>query len=271
MHERLAIPFRLVAGAAALAFCATAGAAQIQVSITNLAPSHSISFTPLQLGFGNGSFDPFNSGDAVSAALTPLAELGNGSAWQAAFAAADANSTRAAIVAPVVGVLLPGASTSRVFTVDSAINRYFTFAAMVLPSNDSFIGNDSPMQYQLFDAAGKLALTSIVQTANDIWDAGSEAFAIASAAFVGDAGLHADEGGVISKNFTQLAGFDTLTTGANYVFASQLDSATPIYRISFQEVPEPESLALMLPGLLAVGWVGRRRNRRSATSTVVPV
>jgi hypothetical protein len=172
MHERLSIPFRLAAGAAALAFCASAGAAQIKVTIENLVPTNSngISFAPLHVGFGSGSFDSFNIGQAAGAEIISVAELGGGSEWQAAFAAAEPNATRGTIG----GALLPGASSSATFMIDATSNPFFTFAAMVLPSNDHFIGNDSPMQYRLFNAAGQLAITSIVQYAGDIWDAGSE-------------------------------------------------------------------------------------------------
>jgi len=44
MHERLSIPFRLAAGAAALACCASAGAVQrnVLVTIENLSATNSI-------------------------------------------------------------------------------------------------------------------------------------------------------------------------------------------------------------------------------------
>jgi hypothetical protein len=187
MHERLSIPFRLAAGAAALAFCASAGAVQrnVLVSIENLAPtnSNSISFAPLHVAFNSGSFDAFNEGVAAGPEIISVAELGAGSEWQSAFAMADPTAVRGAIDMPFP--LLPGASGSKLFSlIDTTLNPFFTFAAMLLPSNDHFIGNDSPTQYRLFDAAGNLAITSITLMASDIWDAGSEAFDAGKAAFV---------------------------------------------------------------------------------------
>jgi len=132
---------------------------------------------------------------------------------------------------------------------------------MVVPSNDFFIGNDSPMAYRLFDAAGQLQIGSIVQTASQVWDAGSELFDPAAAAFVGDNGLRTPQGSVVAFNFAELAAFNGLMTGAGYVFDSQLAGSDEIYRISFNvsAVPEPGTYGLMAAGLMGVGWLARRR------------
>ena len=90
----------------------------------------------------------------ANAATVSVAEGGAGGAWQAAFAAADPTATRGTIGGP----LFPGASDSGSFLVDPTLNPFFTFAAMVVPSNDFFIGNDSATQYRLFNAAGALQL-----------------------------------------------------------------------------------------------------------------
>lgn len=146
---------RLTVGAAALALCATAGAAQLNVTVKveNLAPTNSISFAPLHLGFNNGSFDAFNNGETATSPIVSVAEGGSGSAWQPAFAAADPSATRGTIG----GLLQPGERRSSSFLVDTMLNPFFTFAAMVVPSNDFFIGNDSPTRFRLFEAAGLFA------------------------------------------------------------------------------------------------------------------
>lgn len=265
LHPRSFTPARLTAGAAALALCATAGAAQLTLNVTveNLAPSNSISFAPLHLGFNNGSFDALNSGQTPTAQIISVAEGGSGSAWHPAFAATDPGATRGTIA----GRLDSGQTRSATFQVDAQANPFFTFASMVVPSNDFFIGNDSPTRYRLFDAAGNLLLSSIEQTAADIWDAGSELFDPAAAAFVGNNNLRTPQNGVVSANFAELAGFDGLPTAAGYVFTSGLAADTNVYRIRFEVVPEPGTYALIAGGLLAVGWSTRRR--RPPSSSVV--
>ena len=242
----------LTAGGAALA-----ATTQVTVRIDNLAPANSVTFAPLHLGFNNGSFDAFNIGQVAGAAIVSVAEGGAGGAWQTAFGLADPGATRGTIGGP----LLPGASKTAVFMVDPVLNPFFTFATMVVPSNDLFIGNDSPTRYRLFDGAGNLQITSIGQSARQIWDAGSEVFDPAAAAFVGNNSLRSPQNSVVAFNFAELAAFNGLSTAAGYTFHSGLAADNEVYRISFSTapVPEPESYALMAAGLLALGGLTRRR------------
>lgn len=237
---------------------AQAALVAVTVQVENLAPANGIAFAPLHVGFGNGTFDAFNNGQTATAPIISVAEGGSGSAWQPAFAAAEPQAVRGTIG----GLLLAGSTASQTFLVDPTLNPFFTFASMVVPSNDFFIGNDSPTQYRLFDAGGNLLVSSILQQASDIWDAGSEAFDPAAAAFVGNNGLRTAQNGVVSFNFAELAGFDGLTTGAGYTFTSNLRGDTSIYRISFaaQTVPLPGTAALAALGGLLL-WLPRRRRR----------
>jgi hypothetical protein len=253
----------LFAAAALVCMAAASQAAPMTVNVTveNLAAPNGLAFAPLHVGFGSGSFDAFDIGGVAGAPIVSVAEGGTGSAWFPAFAAADPGAVLGSVLPDPPGPLLPGASATASFVVDPAQNRYFSFAAMVVPSNDFFIGNDSPLAYQLFDAAGHLQITSIVQRARDVWDAGDEVFDPAAAAFVGDNDLRTAQNSVVALNFAELAGFNGLVTGAGYVFNSGLAADDAIYRISFSvaAVPEPGTYALMLGGLMALAFVARRR------------
>lgn len=250
-------PRLLAAAALASSLGASAMTAQVTVTIENLAPANGLAFAPLHLAFNNGSFDTFNLGQAPGAAIVSVAEGGAGDVWQAAFAAADPGAVRGTIGGP----LFAGATKTASYMVDAASNPFFTFAAMAIPSNDFFIGNDNPMAYRLFNAAGQLQVTSITVKAREIWDAGSEVFDPAASAFVGTNGLRADQGSVVAFNFGEFAGYDGLATGAGYTFNSQLVANTDVYRISFTAVPvpEPQTYTLMLAGLAGLGWLARRR------------
>ena len=250
----------LLAAAAAIGFATATSAASVNVivKIENLAPVNSVSYAPLHLGFNNGSFDAFNIGAVAGAGIVSVAEGGAGGQWQADFAAADPTATRGTIG----GLLQPGGMQSMSFLVDTALNPYFSFAAMAVPSNDFFIGNDSPTEYKLFNNGGsQLQIGSITVKAHEIWDAGSEVYDPSAAAFVGNNGLRSPQNSVVAFNFAEFFGYNGLSTGAGYTFDSQLTAQSDIYRISFTAapVPEPETYALMMAGLLAVGVMVRRR------------
>ena len=240
----------------------------VTVSVESLVPADSVAFAPLRLGFHSGSFDAFDLGEAATAPIISVAEGGSGADWFPAFAAADPGATLGSVVPDPAGPLLPGGSAQSSFTVDPLVNPYFTFAAMVVPSNDFFIGNDSPTQYRLFDDSGALLISEITQSARQVWDAGSEVFDPAAAAFVGENGLRAEQNSVVAFNFAELAAFDGLTTGAGYTFASQLAADDQIYRISFdvRPVPVPAALPLFVGGLASVVAVARRRRQQGPTA-----
>jgi hypothetical protein len=258
---RTAIPaVRTVALLALLGVSAHAQQRMVTVTVTNRAPASGIAFAPTHLGFHRGVFDAFDIGRTAGAGIVSVAEGGAGGQWQADFAAADPTATRGTIG----GALLAGESRSLTFLVDAGRNRFFSFASMVIPSNDFFIGNDAPMRYQLFDDAGNLLIRSISQTAGQIWDAGSEAFSVAGAAFLvnGMNDVRTPQNGVVAFDFAELARFDGERTAAGYIFRSGLTADREIYTIDFSStavVPEPSTVALLSSGMLLLGLVARRR------------
>lgn len=254
---RKALPIAFVLGAA---ISAPAQAAMVDVTVTieNIAPENSVSFAPLRVGFHNGTFDAFDIGATASDAIISVAEGGSGSDWFPAFAAADPTAVLGTVAAggPALpaanaGVMNPfSATASNTFRVDTSVNEFFTFANMVVPSNDLFLGNDNAIR--LFDDAGNLLLDTIVQTGASIWDANSEVADPANAAFVvgGNNDARIAENGLVAFDFSELLAFDGLATPAGYNFdASTITADTEIYRITFSasqvDVSAPSTFAFL--------------------------
>ncbi len=264
------MPGLALLGLALLAPNASARVADVTVTIENLAPTDSVSFAPFRLGFHSDVFDAFDEGGTPTAPIISIAEGGSGSDWFPAFESADPTAVTGSVAngGPAVpagnaGVGNAFSSTaSNTFRVDTDVNRFFTFATMVVPSNDLFIGNDEAIE--LFDASGNLLVNTISQTGASIWNAGSEQAIAANGAFnvAGNNGDRVDENGVVEFSFSELSVFDGVTTPAAYDFDSSLVVAGgEIYRISFSAVtvPEPSSLAMLSLCGVGLGVVRRRR------------
>jgi hypothetical protein len=164
---------------------------EVIVTIENLAPEGGVYFTPVWLGFHDGSFDLFDAGGLAGEALERIAEDGDDAALRAEFAAAvdGAGGMDDIVTAPEgfagAPVFDPGDTASAQYMLDSKMNRYASFVSMIIPSNDAFIGNHNPQGIELFDAAGNFKGKQIVTILGSmVWDAGTELNTEMDAAFI---------------------------------------------------------------------------------------
>jgi hypothetical protein len=252
--------------AAVLSTSAHAALVDITVSVENLAQENGVTFAPLRLGFHNGTFDSFDNNSVASAAIVSIAEGGSGSEWFPAFAAADPAAVLGTVANGGPAVPLGNAglgngfnsTASATFRVDSSTNQFFSFANMVVPSNDLFLANDDPIR--LFDDVGNLIVNDIFQTGASIWDANSEVANANNGAFVagGDNSARIAENGLVAFDFSELSVFDGLTTAAGYAFDfATVNADSDIYRISFSVEQVPVSAPSMI-ALFALGFIGLR-------------
>jgi len=123
----------------ALTLCSasfSAQAAQWDISITNL--THGSSFTPLMAAGHDSTTHLFELATAATVGVTLMAECGNLSDLLAEAATANAD-----VISNIAGGLLAaGATATGMLTTN---NTHLTVTAMILPSNDAFVGLDAQM------------------------------------------------------------------------------------------------------------------------------
>jgi hypothetical protein len=121
----------------ALGSVATAQARQVKVTITNLTNANH--FTPLLVAAHSSHVDLFELATPASSNLQAMAE--GGTIDGLADEVLDANGT--VDLNPNGGPLAPGASTTANLSLHGWSNRRLTVLAMILPTNDGFVGLDS--------------------------------------------------------------------------------------------------------------------------------
>lgn len=245
-------------------FSQTYAAFDVRVSVTNNAQSGGVYFTPVWSAFHDGSFDLFDSGSVASTGLSELAETGSQATLNAEFGSADGRIATALTSASGIGPGLfdPGRSASFDITLDETNNRYFSFASMLLPSNDAFIGNGDPLANELFDAMGNFnGPITITLFGADVYDAGSELNDTLGAPFTMIGGMSTDTNVGIASH-VGLDNFIGATLGNGEIFGQAFDGMTPIATITVSAVPEPSAYAGIV-GVLAIGVVGFMRRRRN--------
>lgn len=110
-------------------------AQDLEINVINL--TSGIHFTPLLVAAHDMNSSLFMSGTAASVSLQAMAEGGDISGLSADIQASGGN----VVENPAEGMLAPGASTSFSFTTDDS-NSYLSLTAMLLPTNDGFVGVD---------------------------------------------------------------------------------------------------------------------------------
>jgi hypothetical protein len=150
------------------------------VTVENAAPARGAFQTPFWVGIHGGGFDIYDRNVALggpglvpAAAVERLAEDGNTGPISAAFTASQPSSPQATLTGPS-GPFAPNESSSRTLNVDTARDRFFSYASMVVPSNDAFIANGSATAHELFNAEGRFVGSNFVVTGSEVLDAGTE-------------------------------------------------------------------------------------------------
>lgn len=163
-------------------------------------------------------------------------------------------------------LLRSGESISTTLNVtDPNINRFFSYAGMLFPTNDTFIANDDPMGIEIFDAQGNFLGADFTVFGAQAWNAGTEVNDEGPNTvpynIVASIGNSVDEGGVIHP--FPIGGIKPPGSGGivDLNFRGQklfengdfARSNYPLVRISVRQVSTPEPDSIM--GLLTAGGV----------------
>lgn len=262
---KITISHTLLAIALGFGIQSAASAARISVTVENLTPGGGLYFTPVWVGLHDGSFDTFDVGAPASASLEALAEGGDASGVRADFAALGSGRD-GVILAPAgfggAPVFDPGDLASLVLDVDPHTDRYFSFASMVIPSNDAFFGNADPLAYQVFDMTGAFnGPLEILVLGSQVWDAGTELNDGLGAPFSTLGGMSTDEMAAIGTHPGLGVLLGTATAAGTTIDTLAGDftrSGYQLARITIQQVPEPGLLALLGVGLGMMRVVRRK-------------
>ncbi len=238
-----------------LALSPAARADNVVVVVENTMNLDSFFLTPVWVAAHDGSFDVWSSGQFADdfPGLELLAEDGDTSAIDGSFMTSPAGSaggqsatiTADTIPAPVYS---PGESSTYVFDIgDPTVNRFFSYASMVIPSNDLFIATSVPTTHEMFDASGEfLGPFTIEIFGSAVVDAGTEVNNIeGGAAFSALGGSPVDESNLLADIFdldpmgnylSSIVGSETVTGST---IGSTFSQAMLIARITVKIPSEP--------------------------------
>lgn len=239
----------------------------LKITVTNEGASD-FTLTPVWFAFQNGGFDSFDVGSAASGSIEAIAEDGIVDGLVADFTASGQPGNRQGVVGAPGGfgaapVIEPGETgTAFITPINTVAYQYFSFASMVIPSNDTFLGNDDPLEFQVFDAAGNIndpsGTFTIQVLASDLLDSGTEDNDGLGAAFSTTPGDATDTIGGLIDAAGDLSEFIGTGTPSGLTINDLYTGSEVVATITITRVPEPAAAALAGLGLI-VGGLRRRR------------
>ncbi len=149
---------------------------KLSISVENIAPQNGSSLAPVWFGFHNGQFKTIEVGKKASAGLEQLAEDGDPDGVIREFTAAGKGTVQGALLGSLGGPFAPNDRIQTTVSIDprAAGSRYFSYASMILPSNDKFLANADPKDVEIFNGKGRFLGAEFIVNATDAWDAGTE-------------------------------------------------------------------------------------------------
>ncbi|MEX0282836.1 MAG: spondin domain-containing protein, partial [Arenibacterium sp.] len=164
----------------------------ITVTVTNTLGDGGTFLTPVWFGFHDGAnFDLWTDGVAASGGLERIAEDGSVEGIAAEFNQQVVDGGVDATIiggAGAPGPIDPGETASFTINVnpDQVGQGFFTWATMIIPSNDAFLASpDDALQDFIFDEDGNFAGPLVIERfGNDVLDAGTEVNNEEGAAFL---------------------------------------------------------------------------------------
>ncbi len=157
----------------------------VVVTVKNQAAQRAHFQTPVWGGIHDGTFDIYDRNVALGDSETNpnlisresverLAEDGTTATITEEFSLLQPDAAQTTLVAPG-GPLQPGAMVSTTLNInDPLIERYFSYASMIIPSNDAFVANGNPLAHKIFDDNGHFVAEDFIVAGNEVLDAGTE-------------------------------------------------------------------------------------------------
>jgi len=215
----------------------------LKITVENISPPQGTFIASLWFGLHDGSFTIFKSGDPATPALERLAEDGNTGRLTSLFSSSEAGVVQGTVFGTddIFNSIFPGSTVSLKIVVDVSLptSRYFSYAAMVIPSNDAFIANEDSKACEIVDCNGKFVGANIIVLGSEVHDAGTEVndeaplhAAGAGPVFLFDAGVA--EKGVVHRHEGYKPGGTILS---NPMWANA-DFTVPDYRVARITVTE---------------------------------
>lgn len=154
----------------------------VVMTVENRAPVAGGFQTPVWVGFHDGTFDIYDRNAPAdllpipgSVALERLAEDGSTGPISDDFSLLMPQGVQTTVISNTPGrpPLAPGESAARLFRLDPSKHQYFSYASMVIPSNDAFVANGNPLAHEVF-RRGRLRLRRVNVFGSEVLDAGTE-------------------------------------------------------------------------------------------------